>query len=88
MNAALTQLSRIYARPLESAEQARAAVTADAATLANAFFAEAADSDDVTSVESARDYFEGRLAFLAEYLPEPALAPLRAAFEMRLRAWA
>jgi len=87
MNAALTQLSRIYGQTLASDEEARAAIAGDPATLANALFAEAADSDDVTSIESARDYLEGRIAFLAGSLPGDAVAPLRAAFEERLRAW-
>lgn len=87
MNAALTQLSRIYDRPLGSEADARAAIGADPGVLANALFAEAADSDDVTSIESARDYFEGRLAFLADNVPGAAVASLRATFEERLRAW-
>lgn len=88
MNAALTQLSRIYGRPFELDGEVRAAVATDPPTLANALFAEAADSDDVTSIESARDYLDGRLAFLADYVPEDAVVALRAAFESRLRAWA
>ena len=39
------QLSRIYERPIESDEDARAAVSADPGILASAIFLEAAESD-------------------------------------------
>ncbi|MCZ2107972.1 MAG: hypothetical protein LC118_00110 [Dehalococcoidia bacterium] len=88
MSVALTQLSRIYGMSFESAGAAGAAIASDPATLANALFGEAVDSDDVTSIESARDYLQGRIVFLSGCIPETALEPIRAAFEARLEAWA
>lgn len=66
---------------------ARAAIAARPGDVASALFAEAADSDDVTGVESGRDYLEGRLAFLGDLIGPAAAAAIRAAFEEHLRAW-
>lgn len=87
MSAALTQLSRIYGQPLTSAGDARATVAAAPATLADALFAEAADSDDVTSVESALEYLDARLVFLASLVDNESMGAVREAFRQRLRAW-
>ena len=81
------QLSRIYNRTIEDDDDARAAVTADPGILASAIFEEAADSDDVTSIETAQEYFRDRLAFLGS-LVSPAEAEVRGHFETRLQAWA
>ena len=48
------QLSRIYARSIESDDDARAAIRRDPGILASALFEECAQSDDVTSIETAR----------------------------------
>ncbi len=87
MTAALTQLTRIFGRELATTDAARAAISAAPAVLADALFAEAADSDDVTSVESALDYLEGRLVFLGPLVEPPAAGEIRDAFRQRLRAW-
>ncbi len=87
MNAALTQLSRIFGVPLATAEDARARVASAPETLAGALFAEAADSDDVTGIPSGLDYLEDRLAFLGDLVEPGAAGAVRAAFRERLRAW-
>jgi len=80
------QLSRIYQRPIEDDEDARAAIAADPGVLASALFLECAESDDVTSVETAASYFAERLDYLRELLGENA-TQVTAAFESKLRAW-
>jgi hypothetical protein len=80
------QLSRIYQRPIEDDDDARAAINADPGVLASALFLEASQSDDVTSMESARSYAEDRLEELGE-LVGPGAAVIRAAFEDRLESW-
>ena len=80
------QLSRIYQRPIEDDEDARAAVAADPGVLASALFLECAESDDVTSVEAARNYCAERLDYLRDLLGENA-SSVTAGFESRLRAW-
>jgi hypothetical protein len=80
------QLSRIYERPIESDEDARAAVSADPGILASAIFLEAAESDDVTGAETARTYLADRLAFLSPFADDVA-DMVRSAFSERLSAW-
>lgn len=80
------QLSRIYERAIETDEDARQAVHAAPGVLASALFHEAADSDDVTSVEAARAYLAERMDDLAEAVAGDAEA-VTAAFEAQLRAW-
>jgi hypothetical protein len=87
MTAAFTQLTRIFGREIASPDAARAAITSSPAVLADALFAEAADSDDVTGIESALDYLEGRLAFLGNLVEPAAASEIRDAFRKRLRAW-
>ena len=83
-----TQLSRIFATTIEDDESARRAIAARPGDFASALFAEAAASDDVTSLESARAYLDLRLAYF-EGLIEPAAEPaIRSAFEDKLKAWA
>ncbi len=83
----LRQLSRIYQRPLETAEAARAAVAADPAVLASALFIEAAESDDVTSIESALSYADARLAELHAFVGDHAPA-IRALVAAKVASWA
>ncbi|GMV84828.1 MAG: hypothetical protein AMXMBFR80_06860 [Dehalococcoidia bacterium] len=68
----LRQLSRIYNRILETPADARAAISASPGVLASALFHEAADSDDVTSIATANDYLESRLAELSAFTGEAA----------------
>ncbi len=66
---------------------ARAAIEADPAALADAFFAEAADNDDVTSIKAALDYLEGRLSFFDDLVSAGARAAVDARFRERIAAW-
>ncbi len=84
----LTQLARILGLPGDSDEAAViAAASASAADLAHALFQEAADSDDVFDAESGQAYFEARLAYLADFIPDRALPAIREAFQQKLKAW-
>jgi hypothetical protein len=70
------------------ADEARAAIAGRTRDFANALFAEAADSDDVTGPQAALDYLEGRLLEFGDLL-EPATAEVvRTVFRERLVAWA
>ncbi len=80
------QLSRIYNRTIEDDDDAREAVTAEPGILASALFLEATESDDVTSMDSARGYLEDRLSFLG-HLVAGVEQTVREAFERRLKAW-
>ena len=68
-------------------EAARAALSARPGAFASVLFAEAANSDDVIDLESARDYLDERLAFLAPVLTEDGVAAIRKEFETQLRSW-
>jgi len=81
------QLSRIYGKIIETDRDARAAVAGAPGILASALFMEAVESDDVTSLDSARIYLEDRLAFFGE-LAAAAAGAVRTGFEERLHAWA
>ena len=81
------QLSRIYNHTIEDDDDARAAIIGDPGILASALFLEAVESDDVTSIETARQYLEDRLAFLGNLAAHTREA-IVAAFEERLKAWA
>ena len=84
----LTQLRRMLAEPFDGLAEASAAIASDPSRLARALVAEAAASDDVSSVESARAYVEARLADLGEAVPPAVAAPVRAAAEASLAQWA
>lgn len=83
----LRQLSRMYSRPLETLEDARLAIAAEPGVLASELFLEAAASDDVTSIESAREYMEARLRELGELVGDSA-GEVRARFGEKVLAWA
>ena len=83
----LIQLSRMLATPIEDDEAARRAITARPGDFASALFAEAADSDDVTSAEAALDYLRARLAEFDGLVTAEAAPRVEAAFGERLRAW-
>ena len=84
----LTQLRRMLAEPFADLGEASAAITRDPSRLAQALVAEAAASDDVSSVESARAYIEARLSDLADTVPAEAAEGVRAATEAALAGWA
>ncbi|MXZ89510.1 MAG: hypothetical protein F4Z07_11815, partial [Dehalococcoidia bacterium] len=69
----LTQLRRMLAEPFADLAAASAAIAADPWGLAQALVAEAAASDDVSSMESARSYIEARLEALGEAVPVAAV---------------
>ena len=50
--------------------------------------AEAAASDDVSSVDSAREYIEARLEALGEAVPVAAVEAVNGAVEEALEGWA
>ena len=83
----LRQLSRMYSRPLETIDDARLAISAEPGVLASELFLEAAASDDVTSIEAAREYLESRLRELAELIGE-AEGEVRELFGHKVLAWA
>ena len=84
----LTQLRRMLAEPFADLAAATAAIAGDPARLAQALVAEAAASDDVSSVESARAYIEARLDALGETVPGEAAEGVRGAVEAALAGWA
>ena len=84
----LTQLRRMLAEAFADLGEASAAIARDPSRLAQALVAEAAASDDVSSVESARAYIEARLADLGETVPAEAADRVRAAVEAALAGWA
>lgn len=66
---------------------ARSAINARALDMAAALLEEAAQSDDVTSAETALDYLEDRLAYLADFVPADAAADIRSAFAEGVEGW-
>ena len=82
----LTQLRRMLGEAFVDLDAARDAIGASPERLATALVAEAAASDDVASVEAARDYIEARLADLA-IVPVAAEGDLRAELAEALAAW-
>ena len=84
----LTQLRRMLAEPFADLGEACAAIARDPSRLAQALVAEAAASDDVSSVESARAYIEARLAGFGDTVPMEATAGVRAVVEAALAGWA
>ena len=82
-----TQLSRIFATTIADDESARRAIAARPGDFASALFTEAAASDDVTSVDSAREYLDLRLRYFDGLVAASAGPAIRAAFEEQLKAW-
>lgn len=83
----LIQLRRILGLPGLDASGAAAATHESSGQLAAAFFAEAADSDDVISREAALDYLESRLSFFGNVISLSDADALRIEFAERLKAW-
>jgi hypothetical protein len=83
------QLARILGLPPAAltGRRAGAELAAHPAELAQAFFHEAANNDDVISPETALEYLEGRLAFFAGLIPDATLPTIRALFDEHLTAW-
>ncbi len=84
----LTQLRRMLAELFADLGEASAAIARDPSRLAQALVAEAAASDDVSSVESARAYIEARLAGFGDTVPAEAGEGVRGAVEAALAGWA
>lgn len=84
----LLQLRRMLGtHTITDRRSAANAVAASPGAFVVAVFHEAADSDDVTSPATARDYLEGRLEYFGEIIPEATANVIRAEFTERLRAW-
>ena len=84
----LTQLRRMLGEPFADLGEATAAIARDPTRLAQALVTEAAASDDVSSVESARAYIEARLSDLGDTVPAEAGDGVRGAVEAGLAGWA
>ena len=85
----LIQLGRIFAESPDGLTGARARdlVSSRSGHFAHALFLEAADSDDVTSAEDARIYFDARIAFFGDLVPAAAIPAIRQAYERLLARW-
>jgi hypothetical protein len=68
-------------------ETARSAIALRPGDFAHALLQEAADSDDVTSAESAIDYCDGRLTFFGDLITPEAAGEVRAAFASLVQGW-
>lgn len=84
----LTQLRRMLAEPFADLGEAATVIARHPERLAHALVAEAAASDDVSSVESARAYIEERLAALGDTVPAGAADAVRGAVAGALEGWA
>ncbi len=86
----LVQLARILGVDAKALtlDSARRLAAAQPGILADAFFREAADNDDVTSIDSALRYIDSRLTEFAGIIGREGAAAIRAAFSDRLRGWA
>ena len=84
----LTQLRRMLGEPFADLGEATAAIARDPTRFAQALVTEAAASDDVSSVESARAYIEARLSDLGDTVPAEAGDAVRGAVEAGLAGWA
>lgn len=84
----LIQLRRILAAGDDlTADNAQARLAAESARVAEAFFAEAAENDDVTSTSAALDFLEGRLAFFGDLIDHAIATRIRTRFNELLAAW-
>ncbi|MCC6382967.1 MAG: hypothetical protein IT304_10700 [Dehalococcoidia bacterium] len=87
---ALTQAARLLGLAVHPAAEAaiRDAISRDPERFADALFAEAADSDDVTGIESGAVYLEDRLVFFGDLIAPPARQAIHERFRQRSAAWA
>jgi hypothetical protein len=82
------QLARILGLPRDLDSEAVAeAARSRPEDLAGAFFAEAADSDDVIGGTSAVEFLEDRLTFFSGIIDRVTAATIRMSFHQRLSAW-
>ena len=85
----LVQLSRMLGVPVEELEQRDLAQTIEDSVgmLAEAFFHEAADSDDVTSIDTGMEYLEVRLAYFGELVRPATAEAIRQRFRELVESW-
>ncbi|MCK9517851.1 MAG: hypothetical protein M0R74_02310 [Dehalococcoidia bacterium] len=85
----LKQAARILGVSHESLDiaSARDAFHSRPGDVASALFQEAAENDDVVSVQTALDYLEDRLDYLAAFLDSETNDAVRTAFQQRIEAW-
>ncbi|MCA9829135.1 MAG: hypothetical protein R3B97_07280 [Dehalococcoidia bacterium] len=84
----LVQLARVLGLPRTTAPDVILdAVRQHGDVLAAAFFVEAADNDDVTSTDGARQYLADRLRFFAGIVDDATAADIRARFAHHLKSW-
>lgn len=82
------QLARLLGlRRGAGGEEVSAAARERPEVLAAALAAEAAENDDVTSAEAARDYLELRLRFFGELVGPPVDAAVRRRFDELVSRW-
>lgn len=82
------QLARLLGLPRDVREEQLAdAVQRRPEVLAAALAAEAAENDDVTSAEAARDYLELRLRYFGELLAPAVVATVRRRFAELVSRW-
>jgi hypothetical protein len=87
---ALAQLARLLgnnALRTSTEIEARAAASADLERLADGLVAEAAASDDVTDLETAREFLTARLNFLKGLLDEASGTRLWQLIQDKINAW-
>ena len=87
---ALAQLARLLgnnALRTSTEVEARAAASAQIERLADGLVAEAAASDDVTDVESAREFLRERLNFLKGFLDESTGTRLWQLIQDKIDTW-
>lgn len=87
---ALAQLARLLgnnALRTSTEVEARAAASAQIERLADGLVAEAAASDDVTDVESAREFLRERLKFLKGFLDESTGTRLWQLIQDKIDTW-
>jgi hypothetical protein len=85
----LTQLARLLGLPRGAVDKQTAPqlVHDMTSTLAAALFEEAAASDDVVDVDSALDYLDARLEFLAPYIGAATADAVRKHANKRSSGW-
>lgn len=84
----LVQLARLLGLPRNTARDLILdAVRQRSDVLAAAFFAEAADNDDVISTDGALEYLADRLSFFSDLFDDATSADVRARFRHHVRAW-
>ncbi len=83
----LTQLCRMLEEPFTDLSEAGQAIANDPIRFSRALLKEAATSDDVYSVESARLYIGARLADLGKTVPTETAKVINEAIDIALTEW-